>query len=178
MIAPIITKSFAPMIGLPCWGLNFERMLNLSMNFGDPSLKIREPIDRPAKLEANRRNNARRLVTVKGEWWLWIYCSFWKIVANGKRLAAQSSSLRTIEKGMNNLQGQKLIAVDIRPDTGATRFAFDLGAELHCRRFERETEHDELWTLYKPSSFVLAVYGDGTYTHHRGSEDGPRKPIE
>ena len=63
--------------------------------------------------------------------------------------------------------GTRVVAVE--PETGATRFVFDLGCVLHCRRFERDTDA-ELWMLYKPSGYVLSVHGNGTFSHQRGSE--------
>src|SRR5438309_752959 len=81
-----IARSFQPLYGQPCWGLHYDRTLNLSMNFGKPALRIREPFNTDSKSEALRRMAARRLVTVRGEWWLWIYCCYWQLVSNGLQL--------------------------------------------------------------------------------------------
>jgi len=79
---------------------------------------------------------------------------------------------------MAQLAGQELVSVAVEPETGATRFVFDLGCVLHCRRFKRDTD-DELWMLYKPSGYVLSVHGNGTFSHQRGTEVEKRlKPIE
>lgn len=169
MKVKVIDGCFQPLYGEPCWGLRYDRNLNLSMNFGKPSLSVREPFKAESKDEAIRRLAARRLVTVRGEWWLWIYCCYWRLTSDGLPLATGSSSFRQIDRAMAQLGGQKLVAVDVVPETGATRFAFDLGCVLHCRRFERDSDA-ELWTLYKPSGYVLSVHGNGTFSHHRGTE--------
>ena len=110
----------------------------------------------------------RRLVTVKGEWWLWVYMAYWKIVQDGGLAARNSSSLKAKQKVMGFLEGQYLKNVEINNDNGCTRFLFDQGGELEVRRFEKDSE-DELWLLYKPSGYVLTVTGDGSVTHEPGS---------
>jgi hypothetical protein len=146
---------------------------NLSMNFGKPSLKIREPFDTTSRSEVVQRLAARRRITLRGQWRLWLWCCYWKLSVNDKVLATGSSSARRIERAAACLDGQKLTGVRVNPSTGATRFAFDLGAVLDCRRFEKGRD-DELWLLYEPSGFVLSVHGNGTFCHHRGSEVSKR----
>jgi hypothetical protein len=164
----IISRTFQPLFGQPCWGLRHERMFNLSLNFGKPSLYIREPSNIKSKSEAVRQLHMRRLITVRGQWWLWIYCSYWRLSTKGKKFATGSSSQRKIEKVIKQLEGENLMSVEIESTTGATRFNFDLGGILECRRFERDTD-DELWMLYKPNGYVLSVHGDGTFSHQLAS---------
>ena len=177
MIAKIIEKSFQPLYSQPCWGLRYDRNLNLSMNFGKPSLHVREPIRSDSKSEAVRRWARSRQVTVRGEWWLWFYCCYWVLSSENRPLATGASSFRRIERATGQLAGQALVSVEVTPETGATRFVFDLGCSLHCRRFERDSDA-ELWMLYKPSGYVLAVHGNGTYSHQRATEVEKRiRPI-
>jgi hypothetical protein len=178
MKSKAIERSIQSLYGHPCWGLLFDRQLNLSMNFGKPSLHVREPFSTESKSEAVRRIASRRRVTVRGEWWLWIYCCYWRLTFNDHQLATGSSSYRQIERATGQLEGQKLVSIAVDPEMGATRFTFDLGCVLQCRRFKRDTDA-ELWTLYKPSGYVLAVHGNGTFSHQRGTEVEIRpQPIE
>jgi hypothetical protein len=148
------------------------------MNFGKPSLHVREPFSTDSPSEAVQRMASRRRVTVRGEWWLWIYRSHWRLTADDLELATSSSSFRRIERATPEFEGQKLVSVAVKPETGATRFAFDLGCVLHCRRLDRETDA-ELWLLYKPSGYVLSVHGNGTFSHQRATEVKKRRlPIE
>ena len=165
----IIDRSFQPLFGKPCWGLLYDRQLNLSMNFGKPSLSVREPFSTDSKSEVVQQMAARRRITVRGQWWLWIYCCYWRLTSNGLELATGSSSIRRIERATVQLGGQELVSVEVEQETGGTRFAFDLGCVLHCRRFRQDTD-DELWTLYKPSGYVFSVHGNGTFSHKRGTE--------
>lgn len=167
----IIDKTFADLHGKLCWGLRYDRQLNLSLNFGQPSLRIREPVKTESRSSVAQRMASTRTVTVSGEWWLWIYVCRWKITRDNERLASSSESLRRIELACKILEGQAIVSTRINPNTGATRFDFDLGCALHCHRFEKETD-DELWTLYKPNGYVLNVHGNGTYGHHRSNRNG------
>jgi hypothetical protein len=148
------------------------------MNFGKPSLHVRKPFTTDSTSEAVRRIASRRRVTVRGEWWLWIYCCYWRLTTGDLELATGSASFRRIERATAQLEGQELLSVAVEPETGATRFAFDLGCVLHCRRFERDTDA-ELWMLYKPSGYVLSVHGNGTFSHQRATAVEKRlQPIE
>ena len=173
-----IDRAFQSLYGLPCWGVHYQRSLNLSINFGNPSLHIREPHKSSSKSEVVRQMAARRSVTVRGQWWLWIYCCAWRLASEAIELATGFSSLRRIASAITQLEGQQLVSVEIEPDSGATRFFFDLGCVLHCRRSERVTD-DELWTLYKLNGYVLSVHGNGTFSHQRATNAEKRpQPIE
>jgi len=173
----VIEKAFQPLYGQSCWGLNYERQLNLSMNFGKPSLDVREPFKTDSKSEIAQRIAASRRVTVHGEWWLWITRCWWRLTSDDLGVTTDSCSLRRIERATRQLDGQKLVSVGVVPQTGATSFVFDLGCVLHCRRFERDDDA-ELWILYKPSGYVLSVHGNGTFCHQRSTKAGERlQPI-
>ena len=165
----VFNKSFQQLYGKPCWGLRYDRQLNLSMNFGIPSLDIREPFMTDSTSEIVQQMAALRRVTVRGEWFLWIYCCYWSLTSGEHQLATGSSSYRRIERAVSQFEGQKLVSVTMDPDTCATRFTFDLGCILRCRRFEPDSKQ-ELWMLYKPSGYVLSVCGEGHIDHQRGTE--------
>src|SRR5262249_60699449 len=93
-----ILTTFEQLRGLPCWGLRFGMHTNLSMNFGSPSLRIREPLAPISKQQYKRRfpNNthsqyevirrlrARRKVTIRGQWRLGVWCCYWRGGANAR----------------------------------------------------------------------------------------------
>jgi hypothetical protein len=49
MNVKVIDGSFQALYGKPCWGLHYDRQLNLSMSFGKPSLTVREPYGTDSK---------------------------------------------------------------------------------------------------------------------------------
>jgi hypothetical protein len=156
----------------PCWGLHFDKQLNLSFNFGKPSLRVREPLKTRSKSPRVQLLASTRNVTVKGKWWLWLYCCRWRLSRHGELLATDSSSSGRIDSALRILGGQKLSGVKVKHESGATHFAFDLGCELDCRRYAT-TPHAELWCLHFPTGKVLAVHGDGSYSYESGSSKFP-----
>jgi hypothetical protein len=174
---PELLRLSPPVLGHPCWGVHFCNQLNLSLNFGKPKLRIREPLATRSKLDSIRRLAANRNVTLRGQWWLWLFCCWWRLSRDGELLATGSSSLRRIDKALIDLAGQKLTGVHVHSQTGATHFAFDLGCQLDCRRYDAVTDA-ALWYLYFPTGRVLAVHGDGTYKFQMGSAHDPaRRPL-
>lgn len=156
----VIHKALKQIYGKHCWGVEYDCNVNLSMSFGDPVLRIREPVQSKSSSSKVQELFARRHVTVKGKWWLWIYCAYWKLSFEGVRAATGASSFKQIQIALARLNGQMLKQVEINPQTGATRFVFDLGGLLEVWRFERDSKKD-LWMLYAPDGNVLAVRGDG-----------------
>ena len=174
----IIEKSFKPLYGNPCWGITYDRRTNLAMNFGTPRLKvIREPHATKSKLERVKQRAAQRMVAVRGQWKLWIFCGYWRIYRNGRLLGGYSSTFRTGTRAADSLEGEKLLRVDVDPKTGATRFEFDLGSVLEVRRLRNYESDEDIWILYKPNGYALSVHGDGTYDHVPGSGIDKRKLV-
>ena len=75
----IIHEILENLIGLHCWDVYHHHDLNLSMSFGQPIMRIREPKKVRSKIERVRLVRAHRLVTVRGEWWWWIISAYWKL---------------------------------------------------------------------------------------------------
>lgn len=174
MKTKVFKEAFQRMYGLPCWRVRYEPGLNLCMSFGNPSLNIAEPTPRSSESTAANRTAGRRIVTVSGEWWLWLN-SRWKFSMDGERVATSSSSLKKRLLAIRDLDGQKLVEVRVRRKTGSTRFTFDLGGVLDVRR-SSPTDHGNLWLLYEPDGCVLTVRGDGTCSRGPAPDEAAAPP--
>ncbi|MDA0835399.1 MAG: hypothetical protein O2955_22005 [Planctomycetota bacterium] len=152
---------FRPVFTHPCWGLHYRRQLSLSINFGNPSLRIREPIASKSQSKRVQENMARRLVTLRGEWWLWIYLCYWRISYKNKQLATGSSSSKKIADALWQLEGEKMTSVQFNAKRGITEFSFDLGSTLTCRPMTQDPDA-ELWFFYLPDGNVAVARRDGT----------------
>lgn len=162
MSRPEFMRALRRVFGKPCWGVQFG-FLNLSMNFGKPSLQVDEPKTvAPTRSQRVREIFAQRRVTVRGQWWLWLQSCTWKLTSFN-RTAYLSSSKKRMEYAMASLDGQELVDVEISERTGATRFHFDLGDILDCRRVDAK-EVTEMWNLYQPDGRVLIAHTDGSFT--------------
>ena len=165
----IIQENFAEIIGKPCWGLVYDRQTNLSLNFGNPFLKIEEPFKSKSKLSDIRAHFASRRVFVKSEYFLRIYVARWKIIHKQKTLATNRSSFLAITKAIGNLKRQILEKVIVNKDTGMTQFEFDLESNLLVQRWSQK-EIDELWIFSKPDNYYLSVYSNGFFSYQLGTE--------
>jgi hypothetical protein len=154
-----VEQHLSPLLRHYVWGVQWDPDVGLSMSFGSPHLRIREPLEaRPT----------RRLVVPRGQWWLWVYMARWRISFNGARAASTGSSKRRsspkrIRRAIRGLDGQLLTDFKVVADSGGLSLAFDLGGRLDVRPLKGRKE-DELWLLYAAGDTeILAVRSDGKY---------------
>ena len=155
--------AFSPVVGEICWGASYEPQLNLSLSFGEPHLRIREP--RPDDESPVLR---RRRVRPSGKWWLWVYASRWKLAVSGEKPVTAAASKRRVDRALRTLEGEKLTRVTVDPKTAATRLEFDLGSVLSIHRYS-SAEQDDLWILYGPADHTVALLADGSVRAEIGS---------
>lgn len=168
--APLIDENdpvqsvFTPVLGLPAWSVQKGQGSILTFDFGDPTLRIREPIEpqstTPPRVAAQlRRRNIRPI----GEWHLWIYCCNWRCIEGGSEIAHSESTEKRINSVARVLNGQRLMSVGIDPVDGTSSFSFDLGAVLQTWPYEDE-DLDEQWSLHRRSGYTFAYRKDGRYS--------------
>ena len=88
----MLERDLRRLLGHPCWGLGYGLQSNLYMNFGAPHLNILEPRASRAKSSRVRELFARRHVTVRGDWRLWVHCAYWRLDLPRQRPATGASS--------------------------------------------------------------------------------------
>jgi len=157
--------------GLPCWNVERGYGSFLTLEFGRPNLRVREPRESTSKLKRVRNLAARRLVYVRGDWHLWIYCCDWAVL-EGSRLVGDSDSKRRIDRAARFLNGQKLVSARLIPRGMRSVFEFDLGGRLQTQPFDRSSEQ---WLLYEPNGNVLNVRADRRYSYGPGDRHPDRQ---
>jgi hypothetical protein len=162
-VAHRIVSLLQPLLGLPCWQVQWERHTNLSMEFGTPSLEIREPHATAATSARVRELASYRQVTLRGAWMLWILHAYWRLRLRDGQIIAGASSQRQRQYRLSRLDGQYLRTITIAPQTARTIFQFDLGAELSVRRWRRSDE--DVWMIYTPDAYVLTLRCDGQWQY-------------
>ena len=175
---PIFSRVFRRLYGLLCWNVKPGYGSFLTFEFGQPHLRIDEP--REPKREVSprvRKMFARRLIHVRGDWHLWIYCCDW-FVSEREKVVGDCSSKSRIQRAAWALDGQKLVAVTIVPRGRRSVFEFDLGGRLETMPYNRDCEQ---WMLFDPSGRVLTFRADKMYSYHP-ADRSPKKvkwrPIE
>jgi hypothetical protein len=170
-----IERSFSTLLGLPCWGVSRGFGSFLVLEFGSPHLVVREPM--LPKAEASTRVErllARRSVHVRGRWHLWIHSCEWRVQANEK-IVGDWTTPRRIERAARGLNGQKLQDVKVTARGAGTVFAFDLGAELETKPYDRSSEQ---WLLYEADGRVLTWRADRKYQYGSGGRPPQNRKCE
>lgn len=167
-----ITTAFAPLIGLPCWGVQRGQGSMLTFEFGPPYLRIREPHVSNSPTAWIRERAAQRRVRPCGAWHLWVSGCHWRIAVSGEVLAEDESPQDQIEAAVQAVDGQKLTALTLDAVTRTTTFAFDLGASLMTWPYADEI--DEPWLLYQPEGQVLVYRSDGCRSLGSADEEPDR----
>jgi hypothetical protein len=158
-----ITSSFAPLIGLPCWGVKRGQGSILSLDFGEPHLIVREPYESKSGSPAIRARAARRLVKPVGAWYLFIVCCHWRFFSRNEEQAHDESDHETIDAAAEEIDGQKLIRVNLDVNRHVASFYFDLGGALITWPYE-DDDNDEQWFLRLPGDLALGYRADGRYS--------------
>jgi hypothetical protein len=161
-------RAIAPLIGLPAWFVRRGYGGFLTLEFGAPRLRIREPkVVAPDMSEKVAALYRRRKVTPRGEWRLWIYCCHWRVLSGGEEIGWSEDSDKKIGAAVNELDGQVLTAAEADPAQGTSVFKFDLGATLQTWPYGRG---DTQWMLYMQSGDVFSYREDGSYSLGPGSQ--------
>lgn len=169
-----IQSAFAPLIGLPAWGAMKGHGSFVTLEFGDPHLSVSGPcVASPGASPKAQRVLAGRVVRPHGAWHLWIYCCHWRLIVKGEQTAWSEDPDAVLIKAVQEIDGQKLVSVEVNRSEGTSCFQFDLGARLETWPYG-DGDNGEQWTLYAPDKQVLSYYADG----HHAWEPSDTKPGE
>jgi hypothetical protein len=160
-----IADLMRPALGKPCWLVQHGHGSFVTMEFGQPHVKVSRPALLPVFIEGVPKRSPRRLASVHGDWHLWIYCCQWSLTLDGIQLAHEESDDITMNRALGVLSGQALTGMEIEPDS-RTMFSFDLGCSLRTYPAppgSYGTEPAEQWSWHPWPGPVIAVRDDGTY---------------
>lgn len=98
---------------------------------------------------------AKRIVTLHGDWHLWLLCCDWKLTHNGK-IVGDSQTQKRIMRAAQILDGQFLIDVSVEENHRQCLFKFDLGSVLETVPYDMNSEQ---WLLFEPFRYGLNLSG-------------------
>lgn len=168
-----IDDLFKPLLGRPSWSVERgresalfrDRPSMVFLEFGDPVLTIEEPRNWPVHIEGAPAETPGRLTFLRGQWHLTLTSCAWSLTLNSAQLATSLSEGNLIDRALDVLNGQALVAVDIDPHHAETAFEFDLGCIL--RTYPKPDGGDagpsEQWVLASIPSSYLSVRSDGQF---------------
>lgn len=171
----VLEDIFSPIYGKPCWNVEQGYASFLTLEFGEPQLRVKEPRKASKQApESVKRRWARRFVYVRGQWHLWLYACNWKIIILGEEKASHRSSKLAIRKAAVEINGEKLIRVVV-DKSFITTFEFDLGGKIICTPSRSFGKNFDLWLFYEPSGKVFTLRTDGKYSYTLGNTSSRRE---
>lgn len=156
--------ALSQLVGQMAWQVRADEHGCVMMEFGAPHLDIRQPM--PAKTGSSpalERLRARRVVTVLGDWHLWIESCNWTLRTRTGSVSSEDETSNLWQDWMDDTAGQHLIAAE-SSTSGALTLNFDGGTVLEVRPRCR-------WRVGQLESLPLARAGDGL---RRGRQDHGR----
>jgi hypothetical protein len=161
---------FAPVLGHPTWNAQTGDLWYVTMEFGDPELRVGIVRESPLHLDGAPTVRLQRPIWLDGKWGLNIATDNFTLLLDNVEVAGSSSSRDHLEKALYGvLNGQALTGVHFSPSTGSTDFTFDLGATFRTLpSLEPETEPEEQWLLSEPTGDWFALNDAGQYSHYSG----------
>ena len=165
----VFRNAFKPIFGKPCWKFQRGYASFLTMEFGEPHLMIRNPKKIKSNDPQRKKHWDRRHIYIRGNWHLWIHMSHWEAFSNGKLIGTGDDDNEVIDEVANELDGQKLVSVQIIRKNIQTIFEFDLGGRLEVLPYTYDEKLTETWYLFEPSGYVLTLRSDGYYSYAPGN---------
>ena len=99
------------------------------------------------------------------EWLLWVYMCFWSIMKATKILADSDDEREIIEEALKEIEGKKLLNVEVLSKTYDMKLAFEDGIVLSL--FSNNAEDDNVqWRLFTPDSQVLVAGPNEELSYH------------
>lgn len=153
-----------PLLGLPCWHVRWEKLLNLSMHFGPPKLTIHEPRQSRLHLPSISKVFAYRQVFIQGSWFLWLELAYWKLSIGSDFSITGTSGVRKIQEALSLLDGQYVNDIQVDLPRNITTWIFDIDATLIIR--PQPSARGVTWRLYTPNETVISMASNGALDCH------------
>jgi hypothetical protein len=155
---------FVGLFGLPSWHVKKGHGSFLTFEFGSPNQDISKVHEfKSSEIQVEKK----RIVSIHGDWHLWIYCCGWKIFQESRLLSHDESDSEKIKIACSALDGQKIEDIEVELKSMNTRFSFDLGGYLETNPYSDEI--DTQWYLYCPRGKVFDFRSDGYYSYEKGN---------
>lgn len=138
-----VREWFGHLTTRPSWGISNSYGSWIRMNFGEPSLDVRDPAP-----EARSAAGRHRRVAVQGEYQLLVELADWTLEIPNWPEVTSESSRRDVRRALARLEGQIITHVKLNSSPVTSVFGFDLGAVLSVASYEDAEPDFELWHLF------------------------------
>jgi hypothetical protein len=157
-----VEEIFAPLIGKIAFSLTQTHGSYFFIQFGDPFLRIREPIEpKHAISEKSKTLLRRRQVFVVGTWSILVQDCNWTLT-NEQKSVCQADSPEDMENLFRGVEGQYLVSVRCIEETKSCTLEFDMGASLRLwPRPDGDPDEDQ-WRLHYKDRSSVGYTNDGS----------------
>ncbi len=121
-----------------CYGDVIELSFGMNKIYRSPFLKRKE------------------IYYVKWEWWFWKRMAFWELEINGKIITDCNENGEKMQKGIERLNGKKLLDVKVFGDEYDLLLTFEDRAILNIIADNNHGRYEQ-WSLYTPDRMVLTA---------------------
>jgi hypothetical protein len=167
-----IKELLQQIVGELVWAAKRGHGTFITMEFGAPHLVVREPIKSTSTAPRVVRLLARRQVSIRGEFSLFIQDSRWSISTKDRTVGLDSRE-SVVREVLQDLDGQRVSAVSFA--SADTILEFDLGATVRLGKSIFPTEpKSDLWSLNRFGTPGLNLLNDGSM--RRGDEPPSKEP--
>lgn len=164
---PDVQSLFRPLQGQYVWGIRRNIGSYLSLEFGEPHRRVREPKASASPSERVSRLMARRRVHIIGDWTLGIWDTHWEITTSNATATSFDTDAAQVDEALQELDGQALLEVRDGPTLASTIFQFDLGGSL--RTWPASEEEDDQWCLFTFQGPAVSFRNDGVLVVEAGA---------
>jgi hypothetical protein len=123
----------------------------MTIEFGPPSLNMREPVKSHSDLPNVIRALSRRKITVSGLWQLSIPTTKWEITSSFGKIDSCNAHLDSCIEILRDLDGQILIGVKCIDDSLILEF------DLHGKLFAKKTEGESICDIYYDGECIESI---------------------
>ena len=132
------------------------------IEFGDPWLRIQEPIElRADASDESKARLQRRRVFVTGTWSLLVGDCNWTLAHKG-RVINQDVAVENMARPFRDLEGQYLSNVHCNEQTKSCVFEFDMGGLLTLWPTLDSEPNEDQWRLYSRDGSSTGFTNDGS----------------
>jgi hypothetical protein len=154
---------FDPLIGTIAFSMKQTYGSYFLIEFGDPWLRIQEPIGaRPDDAEEVRARLERRRVFVTGTWSLLVCDCDWTL-AHKLRVINQDVAVEDMAAPFRAIEGQYLSAVSCNEQNNSCVFEFDLGGVLTVWPTLDSDPNEDQWRLHYKDRSSVGYTNNGSF---------------
>lgn len=144
--------------GKLCWGVEWSRLLNLTIQVGVPHLVPRRQT-KMVQASIPDKRFPKTTCDIKGQYTLWFYHVLVQVRCGEVEIANEKSSNRRKWVASCLISGRRFLRISLDRDRDAIQFRFNNRMVVEVRPMKIKSEDVELWNVSSPSRYLFGVEG-------------------